>query len=202
MRGLALSLTLIWAGAASAQTTEKLVVPSYPASIPWTQVTDERQGVRALQEWIPAEETLDDYRDILAVQTYPMTDGLTPEGYLKGMFRQIGGACTGLRVNGPVSRSEGGYPVAYAQVYCGHQKGQAFGVNMLLKVIQGREALYAINRDLRVPPSSVGGVQSFDAKDKDALLDLMKRQGEADRFLSDGVYLCGPDGSDPRCRAE
>lgn len=202
MRFLALTLALLWAGAASAQATEKLIVPPYPASTPWTQVTDERQGVRALQEWIPADETLDDYRDILAVQAYPMTAGLTPEAYLKGMFRQIGGACTGLRVNGPVSRSEGGYPVAYAQVYCGQQKGQAFGVNMFLKVIQGRDALYAINRDLRVPPSSFGGVQSFGANEKDAIILLLKRQGEADKFLSDAVYLCGPDGSDPRCEAE
>ena len=201
MRVLGLLISLLWASSVAAQSAERLVVTPYPAATPWEKVTDQRQGLRALQEWIPADQTLENYRDILAVNAYPLPPGQTPEGYLKGLFRDFTAACSGLRVNGPFARSEGGYPVAYAQAYCGQQKGEAFGVNMFFKVIQGRDALYAVNRDLRVPPSSVGGVQSFDKKDMARMVDLMKRQGEADKFLSEGIYLCGPDGSDPRCQS-
>lgn len=199
MRALALIFAFACTGVAYAQSVERLIVDSYPAASPWLKVTDQRQGLRALQEWIPANQTLENYRDILAVQTYPLTPGQTPERYLKGMFRQFNGACSGLRVNGPVTRTEGGYPVAYAQAYCGQQKGEAFGVNMFFKVIQGRDALYAINRDLRVPPSAVGGVQTFDDKDMARMVDLMKRQGETNTFLSEGIYLCGPEAVDSRC---
>ena len=106
-------------------------------------------------------------------------------------------------MNGGQDRREGGYTVAYAQIYCSRQKGEAFGVNMFFKVIKGERAMYSVNRDFRVPPSAVAGVQSAPAGPAaNAALALMKAQAAADAYLVGSVYLCGPQATDARCKGK
>lgn len=193
MRTLHLLLTALiaalalpaWAGAA-----ETLVMAPYPGPPAWKEVTNQRKGPLFLREQIPADQALEDYRDMLVAQALPAPPGMTPAQFLRGVFARAGGHCSGVRVNGPVERTEGGYAVAYGQLYCGQQIGQPFGVNIFYKVIRGREVMYVVNRDFRVPPSAAGGVQTFSANDLEKVKAQIAAQGAANDYLVKGVRVC------------
>src|SRR4030095_3766812 len=129
---------------------ERLVAPLYPGPPPWSEVTNQSNANSWIREQIPRDQQLESYRDILTIQGFPKRPGMTPASFLRGVFASAQNACEAIRVNGPVEKTEGGHRVAYAQVYCGRQRGQSFGVNMLFKVIEGGDRIYAVNRDFRV----------------------------------------------------
>jgi hypothetical protein len=195
-----LALSVLMTAATGAAAAEHLVMGPYPAETPWKTATLVDKGGKHLREQIPADQNIDHYRDILTDQVFPEAKAQAPEAFLKDMFVRVQGVCDGVRVNGPRASTGAGYPAAYAQIYCGRQKGRDFGVNMFFKVIQGDDALYVIQREFRVPPSAQGGVQSFDQSQVDAMRALMAGQMAASHYLVEQVYLCGPRAQDERCR--
>lgn len=200
MRTLALGLLLALSVSGLANAAERLVEGPYPSNAPWKLVTNRSAGAAWLREQIPAGQQIDAYKDILASQAFPQQRETDPAAFLQGLFQRIGGQCSGVRVNGPKAAVEGGYNVAYAQIYCGRQNGQAFGVDMFFKVVAGDEALYVVNRDMRVPPSDVGGVQDFGKDGVQAATAMMKAAAVANNYLVNSVYLCGARSTDKRCR--
>lgn len=183
----------------TAAAAERLVLEPYPASAPWKEVTNISRGAKFLRELIPADQKIESYKDILTAQSFPEIRGVAPADYLKTVFKGAAGQCRGVRVNGPVERQEDGRRVVYGQIYCGQQVGKPFGVNMFFKVIEGEDALYVVQREMRVPPSPVGGVQSFDASQMQAMKAMMEAQGVANTYLSNGVHLCGEGSTAPAC---
>jgi hypothetical protein len=198
MRICLLILGLLLAGPAAA--AERLVLEPYPGPPAWKQVTYKVAGLQFLRELIPEGQRIEAYRDILTAQSFPQQRGASPAAYLRNIFAGAARACEQVRVNGPTERREGGYVVAYAQVYCSRQTGTAFGVNMLFKAIAGSDALYVVQREFRVPPSAVAGVQSADKAHAAALIAQMKAQAAADAYLLKSVYLCGAGSTEGRCR--
>jgi hypothetical protein len=190
------------AGAATAQ--ERLTLEPYPAdarsSQPWQVVTNQDLGGRFYVELMPADQTLSDYRDIVAAASFPHVKTSAAE-VLQGMQKQFGQQqpCEGLSVNAPRTSQEQGLTVAYAEAYCGQQQGQTFGVQIFYKAIAGADGVYVVSRDLRVPPSKVGGALSFEEGQQDQALALMKSVGAAKAWLANSVYLCGPSTKDARC---
>lgn len=193
-----LVLGLLIAGPAAA---ERLVLEPYPGPPAWKQVTYKVSGLQFLRELIPEGQRIEAYRDILTAQSFPQQRGASPSDYLRNVFAGAARACENVRVNGPTERREGGYAVAYAQVYCSRQTGTAFGVNMLFKAIAGSDALYVVQREFRVPPSAVAGVQSADKAHAAALIAQMRAQSAADAYLVKSVYLCGAASTEARCRS-
>jgi hypothetical protein len=200
MRTLALGLFLALSASTLANAAERLVEAPYPANPPWKLVTNQSAGAAWLREQIPANQQIETYKDILASQAFPQQRGTDPAAFLQGMFQRIGGQCSGVRVNGPTEAVEGGYTVAYAQIYCGRQNGETYGVDMFFKVVAGDEALYVVNRDMRVPPSDVGGVQDFGKDGMAAANASMKAAAVANTYLTKSIYLCGAGSTDKRCR--
>lgn len=192
------ALALLLPAAASA--AERLVVAPYPAEIPWTLATDQRQGRMMLQEYVPVDQTVDDYQDMLIVQAFPESRTLPPATFMKAMISGVSYACEGVSVNGPVDREEGGYKVAYGQIYCGHQLGKPDGAHIFIKMIQGKDAMYVIQREFRVPPTKVAGTLAFGAEDKDRALALIKDEAAANAYLTDSVFLCADGASEARCK--
>jgi len=187
------------ASAANAASPERLVVGPYPASPAWRMITNQAEGGGAwIREWAPPSQRGPEYPDIVTAQSFPSARGEDPAAFLRVIFGRTAGACDQVRVNGPVTHVEGGYRVAYAQVYCSHERGKTFGVNMFFKAIGGADALYAVNRHVQVPPSAVAGVQSF-ANAADAAR-AASAAALANRFLSQSVYVCGGASTDARCR--
>jgi hypothetical protein len=196
----ALALATALAIATGADAAERLVLPPYPAERPWQQVTNKAAGVQFLWEYIPAGQRLGGYTDFLGAQAFPRAPGLDASGLIRRVFSNVAAACDGARVNGPKTGVEGGYPVAYGQVYCGQEKGKPTGADIFYKVIQGSEALYMVHREFRTPPSTTGGVHPFPKGSEAAAKAFMDARAQANAYLANSVYLCGDRGPDPRCR--
>ena len=184
----------------SAHAEERLVMAPYPGPPPWHVVTNVTTAAGHLREQIPVDQKIEAYRDILTDQLFAGPVAVSPSEFLRGMFGRVSGACEAVRVNGPVDKVEDGHPVAYAQIYCGHQIGSETGANMFFKVIKGPKALYVIQREFRVPPTKTAGVMTFDKAHAADGLKLMKAQATADAYLGDSVVLCGDGSTDARCR--
>jgi hypothetical protein len=197
-----LAALAVGSGVAAAQ--ERLILEAYPsdppASAAWQVVTDKDLGGRFYVEMMPADQTPSDYRDILAAASFPHIKASAAQ-VLQGTLKQFepGQQCEGLTANGPRVSQEQGRTVAYAQAYCGQETGQAFGVQIFYKAIEGDDGVYVVSRDFRVPPSKVGGALSFAEGQQDQALALMKAVGAANAWLANSVYLCGPASKDARC---
>jgi hypothetical protein len=177
---------------ASAETPEEtLLVPPYPAATPWKSVTDRTNPMWRMRQWIPADQSEDDVRDVLTEQQF-FRRTMTPAEFVQGMFAQYAGQCTNLRVNGPVEHVENGFAVAYAQIYCSRQKGTDKDGDIFLKAIAGTKALYVVQYEIRRPAdkNGVGGVVQFSGDQLEAMKALMARQAGANKFLSEQVKLC------------
>jgi hypothetical protein len=198
MVAAALSFAFL-AGAATAA-PEQLVLKPYPGPVPWKHITDQSKGGAWYREQIPGNQDVNSFRDILTDEAHPEWKGADPADILKSRFGTVAQACSGVTVNGPVARSEGGHAVAYGQLYCGQQNGQAFGVQVFFKIIAGDAAAYVISRDIHVPPSANGGQLSFPKGHEADAMALLRADGEASDYLSKSVYLCGGTSTDPRCK--
>lgn len=179
---------------------ERLVMKPYPGP-PWKRITDKTDPARGAwnHESIPAGQTVEGFTDIISDQGYPWLAGHDPVDFLKGLYGRFPADCDGVRVTGPYARVEGGFKVAYGQVYCGSQHGKRFGVATFYKVISGDAALYSINRDFQTPASTNGAVLSFPKGHEADAMALLKAQSIGDQYLADQVYLCGGRSTDERC---
>jgi hypothetical protein len=195
---LAIFTALTVAATASAAPVEHLVLAPYPGPPAWKLITNKAVGAQFYREQIPANQTVANFTDILTSQNFPQQRGVDPSAYLRNVFQAAAGSCDGLRVNGPKAAQEDGYRVAYAQVYCGQQKGKPFGVTIFFKAISGDDALYSVERDVQVPANPAGGSLSF--ANQAQMAASMKDQTTADSYLVKSVYLCGARATDKRCK--
>lgn len=198
LASLALLYFFFTLDAVAADAPEKLMMDSYPDKASWREVTNTNNAEGWVREQIPANQQFETYQDILVAQGFPKLRNINPAIYFsKGMFPMVNVFCENIRVNGPKELEEGGYPVAYAQIYCGKDKRNGYGVNMLLKAIRGDDALYLIHREFRTRPTQVGGVMSFDNKQQ--AMEAFEAMSTANTYLLKSVYLCGKKSSDSRC---
>jgi len=185
-------------GGAAPGGPESLVLKPYPGA-PWKRITDKQSARGWIHEQVPASHADTDYSEMLTDQAFVANRGADPAGFLRTVYAQVGGACDGAKVSGPTPRTEGGVRVAYGIVRCGTQRGERFGVHIFYKVIDGQAALYSISWEMRVPPSSDGDLLSFPKGHEAEVAALLRAESQADRYLSDQVYLCGGRSTDARC---
>ena len=189
------------ASTALAASGEKLVVPAYPAQVAWKKITDKGDAQQHLREWIPSDQSEADIHDILTEQVFYAAKGSAPALLVDSVLNSATQACQRVRVNGPTRQTENGYRVAYAQIYCAHQKGTPLDVDILLKAISGRDAMYVVQREFR-RPMEAGGMPGVMAFSQERMPDMKARMAAidiADKFLATAVQLCPPD--EPRCPA-
>ncbi|HEX4294993.1 MAG TPA: hypothetical protein VHZ29_12735 [Rhizomicrobium sp.] len=198
MEKIALTAAIVAAASFSsaASAGERLVVAPYPAATPWKNITDKHNAQQLLMEWIPADQSENDIKDILTEQAFYNQKNADPSVFVGDFLRRVGGACQSARVNGPKAASENGYRVAYAQAYCVNQTGAALDVDIFFKAIAGRDALYVVQREFHRPTEkgAVAGVRS-------ASLDQIKAEVAADKFLVSQVQLCPPASGKGACPA-
>ncbi len=197
---LGAAAALLVAAPANSGGPEHLVLKPYPATPAWREITNQAEGGGAwIWEFAPASDSGPDYPDIVTAQSFPSARTQDPSAFLRSLFARTAAACERISVNGPVARTEGGFAVAYGQIYCNRQNGQDFGVVLAFKAIKGDTALYAINRDLRTPATTVPGVFSFPKDQAREATAMARAEALANRYLSDDVYACGGRSSDARC---
>jgi hypothetical protein len=178
---------------------EQLVMKPYPGPPAWKRITDKNGPQGFYHEQIPANQTVAKFTDILTDQDFPNLAGYDPAAYLKTVFGGIPNACSGARVAGPQTVTEGGYHIAYGQVRCGRQNGQPFGVHIFYKVISGAAALYVVSREFHVPASDNGDLLTFPKGHEAQATALLNAEAGADKYLTGDVFVCGGPSTDARC---
>lgn len=200
-------LLLLWvsnfakAQTKDAQSTEVLIVPPYPSEPRWKEITNKKNNRMELVEWIPADQRdnarglfvrQSGIRDILTKQIFYSSKDEDPSAFVSKILADVGKACQRARVNGPKAQKENSYPVAYAQAYCLNQKGTAMDVDIFIKAMRGKDALYVVQREFRRPAQRGGtpGVTTFSQDQFEEMKARLVAQQIADRFLVEDVQLC------------
>ncbi len=179
--------------AGAAHGAERLVLGPYPG-VPWIDVVDNG----SVLERVPQGQSGDDFQDVLTSQIVRDYRG-SPASYITQTLDQLGQTCESVQIAGPTTGEEQGRQVAYGRVYCGRQKGQAFGIHFFFKAIEGAEVLYLVGRGFRTPASDHAGAPPL-AEDK--AIAFLQAEGVATKYLTDQVYVCDPVFPDPKCTAE
>src|ERR1700733_4997049 len=172
---------------------EALLVLPYSAAAPWKKITDHRDDKEVWIEWIPADQTEDDIKDILTEQEFFVLKGKDAGEFVSDLLGRIDGACRAASHNGPFGKSESGYQVAYAQAYCVGNQGK--DVDIFIKAIAGHDALYVVQREFRRPatPGAIPGLAKFGKNQLPEAQARLAAQETANKFLTDQVKLC-PNG--------
>lgn len=174
---------------ATSALAETLVVPPYPAKLAWKNITDKGNERAKIVEWIPADQSENNIRDILTEQVFYTIKNGDPAAMVASIATGAQAACDYLRANGPKRGTENGYPVAYGQIYCSHQKGTAFDVDIFIKAIGGHDALYVVQREFHRPTqeNGVAGVVVLQKGEDPAA--FLAAQVTADKYLVSAVKL-------------
>jgi hypothetical protein len=178
---------------------ERLVLEPFPGPAKWKEVTNKSGPDGWMRESIPSDQEAPNHKDIFVSQAFNKLPSADPADFMNEMMKRSTSVCEKVRVNGPNTRTESGYEVAYGQVFCGKQKEKDFGLQMWIKVLKGKNALYVVQREFRVPVSEVGGVISFSKEQMQEMVAIMDASKTTDQYLVRDVYLCGGQHSDPRC---
>jgi len=175
--------------------SEVLSVPPYPSEPRWKEITNKKNSSMELVEWIPADQTENAIRDILTKQVFYKLKDDNPSAFVNGILKGVGKACEHARINGPTAQIESGYAVAYAQAYCANQKGAAKDVDIFIKAIRGKVALYVVQREFRrpaQPDNRTPGVTHFSKDQVEEMRSRIVAYNVANKFLVEDVQLCSP----------
>jgi hypothetical protein len=193
-----------------AKSTEVLIVPPYPSEPHWKEITNKKNNRMELVEWAPVDQTGNSkglfvrqsaIRDILTKQIFYDLKDEDPSAFVSKILAGVGKACQRARVNGPKAETENSYPVAYAQAYCGNQKGTSTDVDIFIKAIRGKDALYVVQREFRRPArrGAIPGVTEFSEDQLEELKAFLAAQQIANKFLGEDVQLCPLTGGTGAC---
>ncbi|HEX3943701.1 MAG TPA: hypothetical protein VHW69_06415 [Rhizomicrobium sp.] len=187
-----IAVALVLALVSTSAFAETLVVPPYPANPAWKNITDKANADQKLMEWIPANQSENAIDDILTEQVFFRLKNVDPSLLIGNIFKSSMQACDRIRTNGPTRQMENGYPVAYAQVYCGHQKGTTIDVDIFMKAMSGHDGMYVVQREFHRPADSGGvpGVVSFGKNGDAQMKAFMAAHSAANDYLASKVRLC------------
>lgn len=142
---------------------EKLVVPVYPTGN-WKTLADSGTDAQTLVEYIPEGQTAQTMTDLLQIRTGFGAQQAQPKAFMTSLFTGFSKSCSSMNVNGPVEAIENGHAVAYGEMFCKNSKQPAGkDMDIFVKVIQGKEALYIIQRDFHRPtePGTAAGERRY-----------------------------------------
>ncbi len=149
----------------------------------WELAHQQRGRDMFVVQYVPPGETVEDWRQMVQAQVFLGVTGLEPNEFLDNMLELYRSNCDPVGAAPPEIRHVQGYAVSRRVLACGRNKGDNLGTVSLFKVIQGRDALYAINRAWRGP--------AFDPNRLPISKDMLERWAG---FVA-GVRLC--DGRNP-----
>jgi hypothetical protein len=182
--------------------TEKLVVPAYPTGN-WKILMDSGTDEATLVERIPVEQTAQTISDLLQehVLFSDAARKMPPKTFVTATFTRFNRQCSAMNVNGPTEATEDGHAVAYGEVFCKNSRSPAGkDIDIFLKVIQGKDALYMVQRDFHRPtePGTGAGERRYRPDQADQMKADNAAIETAQGFLKQ-VRLC--PASDAACLA-
>jgi len=106
----------------------------------------------AWAEWIPAAESIDDWSEMITVQTYHLSPSVSQTQFLQGVAAGWMKACPETPVQKIFSGRTNGYPVSMLLLSCPRNPKTGKPETTAFRVILGNDALYSIQRAFRSVP--------------------------------------------------
>jgi hypothetical protein len=146
---LAAFLFCLAPGLAQQMAGEQLFVPPPKG---WKVGFHERKGNLEVTELLPADQTVQDWSEMLTVQVVSGKPTKQPQEVLRDQMVEIEKSCEDIGA-GQVNLSvENGYDTALRAIACTRSKQWGKGELSLYKVLSGRERLYVVARSWRGEP--------------------------------------------------
>ncbi|HEY5598133.1 MAG TPA: hypothetical protein VIK47_04945 [Kiloniellales bacterium] len=132
----------------------------YIAGLPagWRKQAEASDALGHRADWLPPDQTLENWRDRLTVQLIADVAGQAPERFLDNLAALSTDSCEAVMVTEVQSASVNGYPAAARLIACTRDKQTGKGNVALYRVVAGARALYVLQRAYRLPPFTADGV--------------------------------------------
>ena len=178
---LASALTLVCATGAAAQgysPGENLIVDIPPG---FGLVTQTESADSAIEEYIPQNQTLQTWSDLITLQVFPGLGGTGPDAFLDRMAGAVAGECPGAEIGSVQPVGVGAYPSALFVVICPDSPRTEGIESFAAYAIGGLDRLYVVQYawDRRPSPDDIAAAQ----------------------MLFAGVLLCDTRRADASCPA-
>ena len=112
---------------------------------------DSRNGMN-MQEWVPANETVQNWTEMVTVQIFLKRADLDPVQFLATMATQWAGACKGSTATPAVTGKANGYASATMLLRCPLLAASGKPETAMIKAIKGADSFYVIQRAARSAP--------------------------------------------------
>ena len=154
--GLALSLCIAAVPSRAGLKDESLLVTLPPGFKVGFQ--DFRNGVR-LQEWVPSNETVQNWSEMVTVQVFLNKGDLDPAKVLADIAQRWGTACKGSTGEAVTIGKVNGYVAATMLLRCPLNGQTGKPETTLFRAIKGTDSLYLVQRAVRSLPSEGSSLQ-------------------------------------------
>jgi hypothetical protein len=115
--------------------------------------SDSRNGMN-MQEWVPANETVQNWTEMVTVQIFLNRKDLEPAQFLATMEKQWAGACKGSTATPPVTGKANGYTSATMLLRCPLLASSSKPETTMMKAVKGNDSFYLVQRAVRGVPTS------------------------------------------------
>jgi hypothetical protein len=106
-----------------------------------------------MQEWVPANETVQNWTEMVTVQVFLKRSDLDPVQFLATMAQQWAGACKGSTATPAAMGKANGYTSATTLLRCPLLASSGKPETTMIKAIKGSDSFYVVQRAARSVPS-------------------------------------------------
>ena len=110
--------------------------------------TDSRNGMN-MQEWVPANETVQNWTEMVTVQIFLNRKDIEPAQFLANMEKQWAAACKGSTAAPAVTGKVNGYTSATRLFRCPLLASTGKPETTMMKAIKGNDSFYLVQRAVR-----------------------------------------------------
>jgi hypothetical protein len=114
---------------------------------------DSRNGMN-MQEWVPVNETVQNWSEMVTVQVFLNRRDLDPAQFLATMEKRWAGACQGSTATPAVTGRTNGYASATTLLRCPLLASSGKPETTMIKAIKGNDSFYLVQRAVRGVPTS------------------------------------------------
>lgn len=112
---------------------------------------DSRNGMN-MQEWVPANETVQNWTEMVTAQIFLKRSDLDPVQFLATMAKQWAGACQGSTATPAATGKANGYLAATMLLRCPLLASSGKPETTMIKAIKGSDSFYVVQRAARSVP--------------------------------------------------
>lgn len=164
-----------------------------PETETWTQITDLAAGKAFSREWVPAGETLDTARWLIAQQRLPVDARQSTADFLRMVNDLSEDACTSSTHDEPERHRFGGVRGLIGRTICAQRIDGPYGTFTDRAIVVEDGFAYIVTSEIRIPPMVVAGVLSFGrgegAAARSSATEFMDRETRSREFVREHVTV-------------